>query len=419
MAVELRPTTALIVLAAVLAAGSIGSVLVTGSGGEYDPAAESIELADDERNLWLYTSKRHSFDSRTLAINVVVYEDPNATRRRLLQAGRGDWNETADQEQDVAPDEAADAGNATAIEWDRADGADRYVYLTVDGGPGAWIDEAYQVHDGDYLGSRHHVRAYSPPERGADWTALQAHHEYWDWFTLRHVVTSVEESQQYVEAEFIGRPDTERVVRVHVGGADASDFDGWVTVVEFHRPGSSSAVAAALAVVLLGATTTRGSEIADALAEAYPEREARALALAGGVVAVFMSVRLVAVELERALAVPPRPIAIALYPAVFVGLPVTAYVLSRHLDRPWAFAGATLGFLTAVLLDYTYLGIASIPLDVMVHRGTLAVALGLIAVGGSQTERHDPERVSHVRAGTLLWLVALVLPLLRFTPLPV
>ena len=421
MGIQLRPATAVLLLGVVLVVGSIGSVAVTeGVTEEYDPAMEAVELQTDDRSLWLYTSQKQSFDRATLALNVVIYEKPERVEQRLLEEGLGDWEEVEEDERDIAPQETRGSIDNATIQWERTAGAERYVFLTGDGGD--WITESFEVHDGDYLGSRHHVRIYEPPDGDAEWTAMQAHDEYWDLFDARHVVTSVEDGQSYVEDEFIDDP-TYHVMRDHVGGEDRVDFDGWLTIIQ-PEDDDESVLQSSLfivGVVLLGvsAVRTRRDNVVETLDEYSMDDQLRTLGLGFGLIAVYMFVRLAAVGLERTVDLPPNTIAAILYPILFAGPPVTAYLLARRLERTWAFIGASLGFLTALLIDYTYLGITSVPLDILVHRGALAIALGLIAVGGSLTERENPDLRSYVQVGVLLWLVATLLPLLKHTPLPV
>jgi hypothetical protein len=418
MAVELRPATAVLVLVAVLVAGSFGSLAVAEAGGAQGDAESSltvIPLENDDRQLWLYTSRGLSFEKATLAINVVVYGDPDDVHRRLLESDRGNWTDTSEEEQEVAPDENTNVVNSTTIEWEVADGANRFAYL-IDLQGGVWLAEQYQVHDGTYLGSRHHIRAYAPSDADSEWTAMQAHHEHWDWFMGRHIVRSTAESQSYVEQEFAagGSPD---IARVPVGAESDPSFDRWLTIVDFREDEEQSALAG-LALVL-GIVGARRRGLRTTLRERFPTREARTLFLAAGIAAVLLFVRLWGITLEQSLDIPPKVFVIALYPLLFVGLPSTAYLLARPLDRSRAFAGASVGFIAGVLLDYSYLGVTHLPLDVLVHRGALAVALGLVAVGNSRVERHDSEGPDHFRTGVLLWLVATVLPMLRHTPLPV
>jgi len=422
MGIKLRPVTAVVLLGVVLVVGSVGSVVLTESiDDEFDPAEETIELETDDRSLWLYTSRAPAFDSATLAINLVIYEEPEQVEQWLLEDGTGEWEELEDDEQDFVPQETDGeiTENAT-IQWGHTTGDTRYVYLT--GSESEWLAESFEVHDGTYLGDRYHIRVYEPPDGDAEWTALQAHDEYWDLFEARHVVTSVEDAQTYVEAEFLEDSDYE-VVRQHVGGQDRVDFDGWLTVVnpgEDGQPAQSTLLV--LGVLLLGVSAVRTGRdtVAETLEDVSMERYLRAFVLGGGLIAVYMSVRLALVAGEQVIdIIPPNVLWGISSPLLFFGLPITAYLLARRLDRTMAFIAASLGFLTALLLDYTYLGVTAVPLDILVHRGALIVALGLIAAGGSLTEREDPTLQSNVQIGVLLWLVATLLPLLKHTALPV
>jgi len=416
MSSELRPATTVVVLLFVVAAGAGGAVVVTEADEtRADTMTRTVPLGSDAGGqLWLYTSPRPSFEAATLPLNVVVFGDPTDVRRKLLESRRGDWNETDPDEQDVASEESLPVANATSIAWDEASGARRYVYFT-DDERRFWFPESYQLHDGTYLGSRHHVRAYVGPEDSGQWTAMQAHHEHWDWFQARHVVTSIDESQSHLEREFVDGELGPEVTRRPIQTADGPVFDGWVTIVDYRGGGT---IAALVPIVLLGAVGRRLVRRGRRYASGYRSGDVRAGVLAVATIALLLSVRLAGVELERALDVPPNWIAFVLYPVLFVGPPVLTYLLARPLDRPRAFSAASVGFLAAVLLDYSYLGVTHMPLGTLVHRGALAVALGLIAAGASRTEREDTSRVQHLRLGVLLWVGATVIPLLRFVPLP-
>jgi hypothetical protein len=412
MSVELRPTVAVLVLIAVLVVGTAGSLVVADAQGGDQPAqVESIPLPEEDRELWLYTSTGRAFSSPTLALNVVVYGDADEVREYLLE-GTGNWNETTAEQRDAAVSEAS-RSPGPSVAWETATGANRYVHLA-GAQRGVWLAEAYQIHDGAYLGSRHHVRAYTAPDDDG-WTAMQAHHEHWDWFFGKHVVTSTTGTQSYVEREFAGSPWTPGIQRVPMS-EDADDgFEEWLTVVNLReRPAPSVALFAGVA-----AAGARASSVRRWLRERASSGDANAVLVSVGLAAVFLSFRVTAVWLERALDVPPKALAFALYPVLFVGVPATAYVLSRRLDRVRAFAAGALGFLAAVLVDYSYLGVTQVPLHVLVHRGALAVAIGLVAVGATRVERGRPAGTSRVRAGVLLWLVATGAPLLQHTPLPV
>lgn len=416
MGTALRPVTAIALLVVVVGIALSGAFAVTETVGDpYDPEGDTVALEDDDRELWLYTSQARSFDRYTLALNVLVYGPPEETERRLTE---GQWEEIDEEKQDFAPDRDDDPLEEDPTPWDEADGATRYVYLTGgDDQESVWLTEAYQLHDGAYLGSRHHVRAYTPPDDG-NWTALQGHAEYWDWFSARHIVTSVEESQSHVETTFVEEERT--LVKTRVGGEDRSDFDGWITIVD-PRDGEPLPAALGLFVIVgVGAVTNRIGGTRAAVESAARSEGARAFAVAGALVGTFMAVRFVAIWLEGLLPIAPNLIAGLLYPVIFIGLPVIAYLGSRQLQPGWAVTASALGFGTATLLDFTVLGVTALPLSVFVHRGGLAVALGLIAVGAARVYREQRDRrIDYLQLGVLLWIVASVQPLFRFTPIPV
>lgn len=245
---------------------------------------------------------------------------------------------------------------------------------------------------------------------------MQAHHEHWDWFMGRHVVTSVDKAQSHLERELVAGADAPEIRRIPARGSQ-SDFERWLTIVDLRDLGVTAA--SVLPVVLLGAFIGRFGTMGSTLRERLPARDGWTLLLAAAVVTLVLAIRVLGIQMEKVVDVSPKTIAFGLYPALFVGLPTVTYLLARQLDRPRAFTGASFGFVAAVLLDYSYLGVSHLSLSMLVYRGTLAVALGLIAAGSSRTERRDPEQMSHVRLGVLLWLVATLLPLLRHTPLPV
>jgi hypothetical protein len=414
MAIELRPATAALVLLAVLVGGLLGSVAITGTGASGEPATpetpvQAITFDNSDRQLWLFTSRAPSFETNTLPINVIVYGPPQYVRFQLLGAAGGNWNVTAADERDV--DEATTLADPSALQWSATGGSGRYVYLT---GlkDGVWFRSDYQVHDGEYLGSRHHIRAYVSPDPDSEWTAMQAHHEYWDWFWGRHVVTSIEESQSRVEREF-AEPSSPSITRVPLETGDHVHFHLWQTVVDFRDE-------ARLAVLLVPFLAIGGSVgFRSILDDGRLEQEVWSLILFFTVVALYAGTRATAVELERVVEVSPKLLGMGLYPVIFAGLPVATYLLARPLADSWAFSAASLGFLSAILVDYTSLGVTKLPLDLLVHRGWMAVALGLIALGAARASGRDHDRLGYLKAGILLWLAATTLPLLRHTALPV
>lgn len=401
---RLVAASVIVVLAALIVAGVSVPLLDTDRTEASNPRQEFVNVTEDS-TLWPYTSQSLGFKGRTLAINVVVYGDPAKVERHLRETAVGDWDDVDPNETDTAL-EGTVTGSETA--WGRATGSTRYIYL-VDPirDEGAWRTESYQLHDGDYLGTRHHIRAYESPYPGEEWVAMQVHHEHWDWFRLRHTVDGTRSSQAYVEQEFMDEPFVDELRRTYVGNDEGADSDGWMTVIRMTSLESAAAlVALAIPVVRRVRRTVDRS-----VREHWVYRGM----LATGLVVLYLGVRFGGIALERLLPeASPLMIAVALYPVLFVGLPAWAYLFSRRLSDGGAAAGAMAGFTAAVLLDYTYLQVEVLPLDTLVHRLGLVVALGLIAVGGARIEWQDPEAGQWLRVGLLLWLVALGLPLLRF-----
>ncbi len=413
MAGEVRPTTAVTVLFVVIAAiigASVVSAELSDSGGAADPETVTLE---DGSELWPYTSKGPNYRERTLSINLVVYGDTDATERALRETSLADWEPVEEDQQDIAPAEEFEVnGNRTTVAWGGASGATRYVYVDPADDRALWLVESYQLHDGDYLGARQHLRGYEDPAED-EWTAIQAHDEHWDWFHLRHTVHSIEESQLAIEEEFFGRWYVDSVTRDRFANDASSDADGWVTIVDLDERATQLLVAGLLlGSIGVARTLERGTELWQ---NEDVQRTLRSLATIGLLVLLYLSIRFGAVGIERLFpGLRTNAIVIVFYPLLVVGLPVVAYLSTRQLDREQAFAAASIGFTVAIFLDYTLLGVTTLPLDTFVHRGALAVAIGLIAAGASQTAREPGVEHGYVRTGVLLWVVAVAIPLLQF-----
>lgn len=392
----------------VIAVVGVSGAQVIGPVAHPEPSPQYLQVSE-RTNLWAYTSHSPRFEARTLAINLVVYGEPAALDRYLRERAFVDWNETDEEIGDVDPVEGQQNGTLTA--WGAASGGTRYTYVSRPGDRGGrWMTESYQLHRGDYFGARHHIRAYESPYADEQWVALQAHHEHWDWFRLRHTVDGVRNSQRFVEQEFMDRRFVADLSREYAGSDQGPSGYGWVTVIEFE-----GADVAAIALIFGVPVLRRIARSADEATEYLSDRTFRMAMLAGGVVGLYLTVRFGAIGLERVLPIDRVWIIAAVgSPVLLLGLPVVASLFARRLDTQAAFTGATVGFVTAILLDYTYLQVTVLPLDTLVHRLTLAIALGAIAAGSAWPERIDDEPRGYLRLGLLLWLVAVGMPLFRF-----
>ncbi|WP_336001038.1 hypothetical protein [Halorientalis halophila] len=433
--------------------------------------------------LWPYTSRKRTTAGQTLAINLVIHGDDQRVHRALTEQTSLDWrapieeNETAENGTDSldndsedgefggdadstapteSPSEFADDetptvqndtetpangtvnGTATPgpgpgeairdslFEWADAHGSTRYTYIdsSPKGGSGHWLDETYQIHAGTYLGSRHHIRAYAAPRD--NWTAIQVHQEYWDWFRLRHTVTDSRNARNRLENDFIGQPYVSDVTRTYYG-VHGGWNDGWLSEIDL-RPASVALVGL---LGLLSANARRTIRRDAAYALRWIRGNVRGLVLAAMIAALYLSVRSAGLFLESLSSVDPRAFVAVLYPVIAIGLPVVAFVFAQpfgatsrferlqqisrflgpRIQATPAFVFAFIALCVAFVLDFGGLGITSLPIELAIHRVGLAVALGLIAAGAT---RIDERGGSLLAVGVLGWLVGLAMPLLGY-----
>ena len=418
MRVEVELRTAVIILLGVLLVTSAGSIAATELLGPDQPTDHSVDVVDlyDGSELWPYTSRTTSFDQRTLSLNVVIYGDANLTEFVLRGDPHRQWRDVPEDREDIAPaEEAAEYLNETLIGLAAADGADRWVWVDPPGQDPQWLSEAYQLEEGDYLGHRHHIRAYVDPSEGS-WTALQGHTEHWDWFHLRHSVHTVEETQIVVEDAFYDRAYVDQLYRDRFGNDQSSDADGWVTIITLDED-VLPLLFGMLTMGILGVVNYR-----QPMDRVHELRTDPSVIMAGrlfvaliSIVLVYHFVRFGAIGVERLLpGIPPKLIVVLFYPILVIGLPIVAYITSRPLSAHLAFLSVTLGFVIAVFIDYTYLEVIRLPLETIVHRGVLAAGIGMIAAGASATARDPNTQYGYVRTGVLLWSIAIALPLGQF-----
>lgn len=382
----------------VLGSLAVGYVSDTGPREASDPP-ELVEPAHDGGSLWPYVSRTQSFETRTLGINLLVRGDPGRVRRYLLR--HDDWRGRLPADPPAA---AARPLVEHGLAWRLAHGGPRFTYVEHPDqrGDGGWVDATYQLQEGSYLGTRYHVRAYTSPAEDGDWTALQAHREYWDWFGLRHTVTSAVEARRHVEADLRDDDAVESVSQMDLDNPGTADGDGMATVIEF----ASLVMLAGLAGSAGWESTLRGR-----LRSPRGERAARGGALVAAIGLVTLGVRVAGVTLEATLpAVSPVLIAGCLYPVLTVGLPLIATYFARPLRMEPAFLLAVAAFAAALAVDLWYLGLTDVPAGLAFHRVTLVLSLGLVAAGASYRERGGPRWNVLQQMGLAGWTFALVLP---------
>jgi hypothetical protein len=331
------------------------------------------------------------------------------------------------------PDNETNATNATdaqpvtikggGLGWQDTHGATRYSYIDARpvGGDAGWVKEAYQIHAGEYFGSRYHIRAYTTD--GSEWTAIQIHREYFDWFRLRHTVVDIQSSRTVLESDFLNKPFVQSVSREYYG-VNRGWNDGWISEITL-VPG----LAALLVLGVFTRQTRRSLQGELRRFAGWNRRNVRGYVLAGALVALYLGVRSAGVIFESTLpSVDPKVVFPILYPVIAIGLPTITFVLSqpfgatsrfarlqqvaRRIGSPLeplpAFAFSFVGLTMAFVLDFGGLGISSIPVQLVLHRVGLACGLGLIAAGSS----HIDERGAGLLVlGSLGWITGLVMPL--------
>lgn len=381
---------------------------------QQDTDPEYIEVNGTEASFWPYLSSEASDDYRIASpINVIVTADLKTTTRMLTEEGT--FNETPEELGDAEPEtfsaEEIQIEDGTVVSWGETAGATRYANVRVDGND-EWRVESMQLDHGDYYGVRHHLRLYEVSTDDDAIVLIQAHADHFDWFTLRHAVDGVEESQRYVEREFMHGPGDPFVWRQHLGNDETHDSDGWATVIE-------------LALIPLLGLSVAGVRRMQSTLTPVDRRRLRVaadritwrhLALGGTIIGIVLGVRLAGLVLEwYASMLSMHAIAALLYPVLAIGLPVATYGIATGLLRRIDAAVVASGALSvAVLLDYTAMGVDVLPLTIVVHRAGVIVAIGLIAAGGARRATRERHLNELVVAGSVLWIGLLAVALFGF-----
>ncbi len=392
--------------------------LTEADGGEWSEINESEEAAGPDTYA-LFGG--NASDNETQAENGTAANDSLPNETNDSSANVTDENRTESE---------PSRGRLPDLDWGEADGGVRYAY--VDPGPnesGYWTTETLQLEDGTYYGQRYHIRLYESPNADDDWVAMQTHSEHFDWFTLRHRVHGSQAAQQKVESNFMAHPAVDvqdDVSRIYLDNSNSADADGWATLVELaglivvptfvgvraRRRGTSASseasqrvgqrTPAAIDDHLTDVDRRRIAAVADRL-------EAGHLLLAVAIIALLLGVRAGGIFLERqATFLTPHQIAALLYPVIGVGIPVATYLIARGLTRRLDAAVVAAGSLAvAIWLDYGMLGVDALPVEVIVQRMLVVVALGLIAGGAAKRAARDSKVNDMLLVGTALWVVVL------------
>jgi len=397
---------------------------------------------DSRDRLWPFTSRERRFETLTLPMNAVVRGNDTRVRWFLRTGRHVNWNESEEEWQGVGGEELG--GTTGDLAWYEAHGATRYTYIESTRDPhGGWVDESYQLHDGDYFGTRYHLRAYTGGRGNASWTAVQAHREHWDWFRLRHTVGSTADAQRYVEQSFYGSPAVARIGRQRFANGGNADSDGWATVAVMQEPeppepgetatgmgtepgteteGSvrrasgfppSATVWGLAAVLIAGAGLSVGvGDVRRRLHELEVEVPERLAALFVVSLLTMPTLRWASITAERTVpSLPPKLIAGLGYLVLAVWLPVVVLLLARGTRADRAAPLVAVGFGAGILFDYALVGITLVPVSVMLHRLAVVLAVGLFAAAGTRLWTDRPGHVAVPVAAAFAWAGVLVRPL--------
>lgn len=408
-------------------AGALGSAFVGpggGTGGEDPPAEQLLRPSEAESYVWPYTSRSRSIEGRTLALNVVIVGTPEDVRSILMDRSELEWT-PADEAHSVneslplaelngsgAISEGNESeplaqfnGSISTSPWQTARGASRYTYVADNLSSGAWVESEYQLATGTYLGSRTHIRAYPGPSD--NWTALQAHTEYWDWFRLRHSVTGIAEGGRTVERDLRDEPFVAEVNRVY-HGFDGGGSDGWISVIRLTSanwtlvPSASADDASARLTTLGIAGLVPAAAVFAVTAAPMRRRDLRDVLLPVAVVAIVLGIRTAGLVAEGLFpAITPKLFAGLLYPVLIAGPFVASALLARNRPATRMALLAAAGLGAAFLLDWGSVGVSVVPIRLLLHRFALVGIFGLFTLGVASEDR------TVAGAGVVLWLTIL------------
>jgi hypothetical protein len=399
--------TVLLVASVVFVNGIVVDTVLDDPEPQPERTASNVKLVPvgDESDVlvWPYTSRRPEFSTLTLPMTVVVSGAAEDVSPFLtsgpVESPQGGFSEGGPRRSGDVVSILTGSDPAKQRYWKPTTGATRYTYFTHEG-RGRWVTETAQLQVGTYFGSRTHIRIYETPYAGEKWTVIQSHSEYWDWFRLRHTVGGLADSQFRVEQDLrvAGVRDVDRE-RFANGGI--RDFDGWVTVVELQESPESPAGLSALlfvstGVLVAGRERRRGRvDVPDARTVAVP------LAL----VSLPVLVRVTGVAIETvAPTLSPKVVAGGLYPLLAVGVPAAAFWSKPRENPETSFTIASLALGAGYFVDLAYLGVAVLPVTVVLHRLVTLVAVGLVAAGGDTGEAWPVGRIGGALwGGSMVW----------------
>jgi hypothetical protein len=202
------------------------------------------------------------------------------------------------------------------------------------------------------------------------------------------------------------KPYVEAVVRMPFDNATA-DSDGWVTGIRL-----AGAALPLFFIGLVGIGVGRPQERIRSVRR-FLRRRRREIALGAGLFALFTAVRWLGIAGEILLPeTSPKLLAAPLYLALVAGTPGIADRFGKGRNRGWAFPFAAHGLGAAIVVDFAAMGVSVVPLRVILHRGAILLAVGLLAIGAALTREEKYPAPLVVGGGG--WVLTVVAPLFGY-----
>lgn len=420
------------------------------------PEPEVYHPENSDSGIWPYLSKNRQ-PSQHSPINVIVRGDSKQASQLLTEVSDRDWNETSETERDqsllqsdtetydnrtllnetisneslgdelIVNESVANASKLipTKIPWTQTAGDVRYAYIDPGQADAYSTTETLQVDDGDYFGRRFHIRMYQAPNPDDEWVALQAHTEYFDWFTLRHQVDGARSAQAHLETDLISASQVdlqEDVSRIYLANSGGTDHHGWATLVDLR----TATVTPLLFLLAFGTRVRRRlgefltryvpSTGRARLAEGRSQVTHRHVGLLITVVGLLIGVRVLGITFERHIhQFSVHAIAATLYPLISLGIPFATYAWAGGIRyRLGAAFTASFALSAAMWIDYVLVGVETVSFDVLLQRMLMVIGLGLIAAGAARRASQNRRLNELLVGGVTIWILALTATLLGY-----
>ena len=107
--------------------------------------------------------------------------------------------------------------------WKNASGGNQYVYIdnTAHGGIAYWQTTSYQLEEGSYFGTRHHVRvfsgSYDSHGQFDHWSVGAVHKEQWNGFG--HTILSWESAETELKNDLNGKTGVGSIGNLSIGNS--------------------------------------------------------------------------------------------------------------------------------------------------------------------------------------------------------